>query len=202
MLKQLGSIMISRALVAGAIIGGALGVTAGYLDKIGFLTGTVLGIIIGAGIGGLIGLRISGYSEISEQILNVTDHEVKIPLREEQLDISKKQIQTGKVSIHKELVQEEKNITVPITHEELVIEKEIIDAKAPNEIDAHIETIRIPINEERIEVIKHPAALNDVLVYEHQFQETKSVEETIKKEKINLETTGDLEIVEKTEKRC
>lgn len=112
-----------------------------------------------------------------------------LQLREEQLDISKERIKTGEVSMHKESYTEEKTITVPVVHEELVIEKRILGQEA--------ETIRIPIKEERIEIVKHPVALEDVSYYINQYETTKHIEETLKREKLHIETDGDIEVIDK-----
>lgn len=107
----------------------------------------------------------------------------KIQLHEEKLDIAKKWVQTGEVNIHEEVLTEEKNITVPVNHKELVIEKKGSDGNS--------EAIRIPISEERVEIIKHPIVLENVEVFKRQYQDIKPVEETLKKEKLHVETTGD-----------
>jgi uncharacterized protein (TIGR02271 family) len=129
-----------------------------------------------------------------EQISNLDN--LQFQLREEKLDIDKKKVKTGKVTIHKEVLREEKSVIVPVIREELVIEKEVLDEGGSNKIRSFIETIRIPISEERIEVTKHPVILEEVEIYKRQFQETKHIEETLKKEKIHLETNLNPEIIE------
>ncbi|MGK3722507.1 YsnF/AvaK domain-containing protein [Priestia megaterium] len=139
--------------------------------------------------------------KVSEQVIYDTNNSAKLQLHEEKLDISKKWIKTGEVAIHKEVFTEEKTITIPVIHEELIIEKKVLDAENPDQTGEHTEIIRIPISEERIEVIKHPTVLEDVAIYKRQFQETKSVTETLKKEKTHMEITGKPEVVDKnTEK--
>jgi uncharacterized protein (TIGR02271 family) len=105
-------------------------------------------------------------------------------------------VKTGKVTIHKEVLREEKSVIVPVIREELVIEKEVLDEGGSNKIRSFIETVRIPISEEHIEVTKHPVILEEVEIYKRQFQETKHIEETLKKEKIHLETNLNPEIIE------
>jgi uncharacterized protein (TIGR02271 family) len=139
--------------------------------------------------------------KVSEQVIYDTDNSAKLQLHEEKLDISKEWIKTGEVTIHKEIFTEEKTITIPVIHEELIIEKKVLDAENTDPTAEHTEIIRIPISEERIEVIKHPTVLEDVAIYKRQFQETKSVTETLKKEKVHMEITGNPEVVDKnTEK--
>jgi uncharacterized protein (TIGR02271 family) len=125
------------------------------------------------------------------------DNGSTLKIREEQLDISKRQIQTGEVTMHTEVSTEEKIIKVPVTHEELVIKKKVLDGESSNNDIGHTETIRIPISEEQVEVIKRPVVLEDVNIYKHQFHENKHIEETVKKEKVNIKTIGNPRIIDK-----
>lgn len=115
---------------------------------------------------------------------------VKLKIREEQLDISKKWLETAEVTAHKEVIREERTVVIPVTREELVIEKRALSNEASGESAGHTETIRIPISEERIEVSKHHVDLEKVKVYRRQFDETKKVEETLKKELLHVKTVG------------
>lgn len=126
----------------------------------------------------------------------IADSNPVLQIREEQLDISKKQVQTGEVTMHTEVFTEERTIKVPVTREELVIEKKVMDGDTANSIKKHTETIRIPVSEERVEVKKHLVILEDVNFYKQDFQDNKHIEETLKKEKINIKTSGNPVIIE------
>lgn len=119
-----------------------------------------------------------------------------ITLHEEQLDIYKKLVQTGEVIMHKEVFLEEKTIKVPVYSEELVIEMDLPDTQDSNYSENHTEIMRIPISEERIEIIKHAVVLEDVQIYKHKFEEVKHIEETIKKETLAVKTTDGIEIID------
>lgn len=193
-----------------AVIGGLAGALTGIFDKIGFfhipklssatsspiITGTALGIIIGGGIGAAMGLYTPRYgvdntirvdNKISGEVLKNINQEANIQIREEQLDIAKKLVKTGEVTVHKEVVKEEKNLIVPVTREELVIEKKVLDTNAPDKADRPVEVFRIPISEERIEVSKRPVILNNVSINKRRLQKTRRIEETLKKEKVYVE---------------
>lgn len=203
---------ILKIIVIGTLTGSILGAFAGFLYKlnisnspgIGYtlksspyneiITGTVLGIFIGGGISILIGLYLTRDKTPDND--TQMEHSM-LHLREEQLDISKIMVQTGEVSIHKETLREEKNIIVPVTREELVIEKKVLNREAGNNNSESTETIRVPISEERIEVIKHPVIQEDIAVSKRTLQETEHIEETLKKEKVHIKTTGDCEILDK-----
>ncbi len=211
---------ISKGIFTGAIVGGIIGVLAAFLDRFNVLTfpgtflsaipvdeaiiGTLLGAFIGGCIGGLIKLytlrnKSTANNYVANDTSNPNNHNhagAKFQLREEQLDISKKRVQTGEVTMHKESFAEERNIVVPVIHEELVIEKRVLDTEGADKSE-DTEIIRIPVSEERIEIIKHPVILEDVKTYNNKFQETETFEKTLKKEKVHVETTGDIKVINK-----
>lgn len=51
----------------------------------------------------------------------------KLQLHKEELEITKNMVKTADVKVYKKTFTEEKQITVPITREELIIEKKVLD---------------------------------------------------------------------------
>ncbi|QGU94542.1 YsnF/AvaK domain-containing protein [Clostridium bovifaecis] len=135
-----------------------------------------------------------------ERAIYTADSKFNLQLREEQFKIQKKQMKISEVTVHKEILTEEKTITVPIIREELVIQKKPLDPEFQGKISNCIDTIRIPISEERIDISKHKTFLEDVKIYKHQFHETKSIEMKLKKEKLHLKTTGNPRVIYKQSK--
>lgn len=134
---------------------------------------------------------------MSKQSIDSDNQVQKLQLHEEQLDISKTWIQTGEITVRREVVTEIKRIEVPVVREELVIEKKILDAKSLDQQAEHTETIRIPISEERIEITKHPTALEDISIYKNTFEEIVQIDETLKKEILDVNTTGSPIVIER-----
>lgn len=147
------------------------------------ITTTVLGMVVG-GTTGALALQYSG-------VRKNTDDNIKIKLREEQMDITKNRVKMVDVNVHKEIITDEKTITVPVTRENLVVEKEVIGN------DQESKTVRIPLSEEQIEIIKHPTLLNQVSVDKKEYTETDLVEETLKKEKVTIDSKGNAKIRDK-----
>ncbi|MBD1503222.1 YsnF/AvaK domain-containing protein, partial [Weissella cibaria] len=88
-----------------------------------------------------------------------------IQLKEEQLDINTHDVTTGKVDIHKNVVNETKTVEVPVKREEIVIERKPVDgAAATTDVNDTLEddTITIPIKEEQIDVNKRPVVREEV----------------------------------------
>lgn len=208
----------SNQYLIGATIGGIIGFIIAILYKFSILTipgfvtiftiisidpiitGTILGIVVGIIICMLMAQSKTYEDDIetnSKKIPYNSDRDMKMQLREEQMKISKNKIQTGEVSIHKEVLTEEKNITVPVKREELVIEKTVCDPQFHDKSEGHTETIRIPIKEERIDIHKQPVDLEDVSVSKDQYEEVKHITETLKKEVPHISINGDAKIVDK-----
>jgi uncharacterized protein (TIGR02271 family) len=117
-----------------------------------------------------------------------TQH-VMFQLHKEMLHITKQRVKTADVRVYKNTYTEVKQILVPVIHEELVIEKKGL---TPDHSD--IEVTRIPMSEERIEVTLHPTVLHNMKVDTHQFEEVIQVSETLKEEKLRIETIGEIKV--------
>jgi uncharacterized protein (TIGR02271 family) len=207
----------SRSIIIGAITGGVLGIILAVLYKSGVLTALVfetmfniieideffLGIAIGVTAGILVSIVAELYKskKIAAQYNSYDnmdkDSKATMQLREEKLHISKRKVQTGQVKIHKEVITEEKNISVPVRREELVVEKTILDSGKNSSQDSITETLRIPISEERIDISKHPVKLQEVSVHTDKIQETKSITEVLKKEVAHVEAKENAQIIDK-----
>jgi uncharacterized protein (TIGR02271 family) len=209
--KEKGS--ITRKIVMGALIGGGFGVYLRLLNAIGILgrpVGSIvvlaiLGALSGAIIGILLGVARGNTADdhsyhnnnqpLRKAFKNIS-HNTRMQLREEQLEISKELVKMADVTSHKEVITEDKTITVPVTREELVIEKRNLINKTSDTDNEPTVIMRIPISEEQVEVVKNPVKLEDVSIYTNEYQGTEHIEETIKKETAHVETTGNATVVD------
>ncbi|MBC2582613.1 YsnF/AvaK domain-containing protein [Clostridium sp. DJ247] len=119
----------------------------------------------------------------------------KLRLRQEELDINKNKVQTGEVTLSKEIVEEKKIVNVPVTHEEVVIERRSIDNESSDSPISAGETIRIPVSEEKVEVGKHTVVTGEVSAYKREVEETEKIEETLQREEARVDTDGNPNIV-------
>lgn len=115
-----------------------------------------------------------------------------VQLREEELRVEKDQVQAGEVRLRKEVVTEERTIEVPVTREEVVIERRPAASgrKAGGTIDEG-EEIRIPLMEEEVRVEKTPVVREEVSLKKRQVQDTERVSETVRREEARIEQTGE-----------
>ena len=112
-------------------------------------------------------------------------------LREERLNVSKEQVQAGEVGLHKEVVAEQKTVNVPVTHEEVVIERRAVtDGLVDNTPIGEGETIRVPVSEEQVNVNKNTVVTGEVAIGKRAVQETQQVTDTVRREEARVDQQG------------
>ena len=117
-------------------------------------------------------------------------------LREERLNVTKDRVQAGEVGLHKEVVTEQKTVNVPVTREEVVIERHAVTG---GQIDNSTpigegETIRIPVSEEQVNVTKSTVVTGEVAIGKRAVQETQQVTDTVRHEEARIEEEGKVNI--------
>ena len=115
-------------------------------------------------------------------------------VREEELRARKESVQAGEVSVRKEVKTEHKTLEVPVTREEVVIERRPASGQASTGDIRTGEEIRIPVREEQVTIEKTPVVKEEVHVGKRQVQETKQVSGTVRKEEVRVEEKGDVDV--------
>jgi len=113
-----------------------------------------------------------------------------VRLREEQLRVEKERVQTGEVRVGKEVVEEQKTMEVPVTREEVVIERRPVNQPSDKPVTDDSRTISVPVHEERVNVEKQPVVTEEVGVKKVVHQDTQHVSETVRREKPVIEGVG------------
>jgi len=117
--------------------------------------------------------------------------ERRIQLRGEMLRTYKDRVQRGEVRLRKEVVTENQSVSVPVTREELVIERTQGTGPATGEIGEG-EEIRVPLSEERARVEKQPVVNEEVRVGKRQVQSNQQVSDQVRHEELRVENEGDV----------
>jgi len=118
-----------------------------------------------------------------------------IRLHEEQLRPEVEKETVGEAVIRKEVKTEHRSIDVPVTREEIVIERGPASGNAPvGEPLRPGEEIRIPIREEHVHLEKTPVVTEEVHVGKRQVHDTERVEGNVRKEEIKVQRKGDVDI--------
>ena len=118
-----------------------------------------------------------------------------VELREEELAARKQTVQSGQVIVGTEVVAEQRTLEVPVTHEEVVIERHAVDRRPSDEpISATAETLNVPVREEQVTAEKRAVVYEEVNIGKRAVQETQQVSDTVRKEVVDVDAVGDLSI--------
>jgi len=117
----------------------------------------------------------------------------RIQLLGEVLRVHKERVSRGEVRVRKEVVSETKNIQVPVTREELVVEHTTASGEEPatGQI-GDTKEIRVPLSEERVRVEKQSVVTGEVKVGKRQVQDTRTVADNVRHEELKVEKEGDI----------
>jgi uncharacterized protein (TIGR02271 family) len=118
-----------------------------------------------------------------------------LQLREEQLVARKRSVQTGEVGIRAEVVSEQRTLEVPVTHEEVTIERKAVDRRPSDRpITETSETISVPVSEEQVTLEKNAVVYEEVNVGKRSVQETQQLTETVRREEAVVSKEGDVTV--------
>lgn len=125
-----------------------------------------------------------------------SEDDAKLRLRKEELDIKKNRVQKGEVELGKEIIEERKEVDVPVTREEVVIERRDINNEASDSPITGEEAIRIPVSEEMVDVDKHTVVTGEISAHKHSIEDTRHIDENLKREEARINKIGDPDVVE------
>ncbi len=165
----------------GALTGAGIGWLLFWaIPGIGFALPVIGGFLIGGALGSASVLpgKTAPMKDVD------SDRHKAMNVREEVLDIRKEQIKTGEVTVRTEVTEEQQTIQVSVKRQEVVIEfhdEQTGENRAP---------IRIPVKEERVEVVKIPVDLEKVDVKKRSVERLIPVTEAVQKEVARVEVEG------------
>ena len=124
-----------------------------------------------------------------------TSESGSLQLRQEELDVSKNRIPAGEVTLSKEVIEEQKSMDVPVTHEEVVIERRYLNNEESDSPITSGETIRIPVSKEQVNVNKHTVVTGEITAHKRDVEETRHIDETVKREEAHVDSSGDTNVI-------
>ncbi len=117
-----------------------------------------------------------------------------IQVHEEELQAQKVARKAGDVTITKDVVEETKSIEVPVTREEVRIERRAASDSSSGDVSADAfsgDTITIPVMEEEVQVSKVARAVEEIEISKVQSQDTETVSDTVRKERVDIDDGSD-----------
>jgi uncharacterized protein (TIGR02271 family) len=117
------------------------------------------------------------------------DAETRIPLIEERLNVSKN-TSTSEATITKEPVTETKTVEVPVTHEELTVERRPASESSSSTtterpVQSKADT-KVQLSREDVQVTKEPYVKEEVVVKKKPVTETRTISDTVTSEKVDV----------------
>lgn len=124
--------------------------------------------------------------------------ETRVPLYEEEVRTSKHTEQIGEVRVTKHVVTEQRQITVPVSHEVVTVERvPASETTAAAGADVFREkTVTIPVREEMVDVEKRPVVREELRVSKTVEEEQQPVSTTVRREVAEVEGPGEVSEME------
>jgi uncharacterized protein (TIGR02271 family) len=122
-----------------------------------------------------------------------SDEDTVLSVKEENIRANKTRKKTGEVAVGKRVVEQQADMDVDLTHEEVEVTRRRVDRPAnANETFTEDEaTIRVPVTAEEVNVTKEPRVVEEVVVSKRPVTETKRVSDKVRREEVIVDDTGD-----------
>jgi len=164
------------------------------MQTAGSTTNTVASSTHGAGHTTSTGASTQGVGHTSMAAASHAEAGKTVKRHEEELHARKTPVETGEVRVRKEVITEGQTLEVPVTREEVVIERHPASGHAASSDIRPGEEIRIPVKEEKVHVDKEVVVKEEVTVGKRKVSDTEHVSGTVKKEQVKVEREGDVDV--------
>jgi uncharacterized protein (TIGR02271 family) len=127
------------------------------------------------------GPEVAAYEATSED-------ELVIPVREEELSATVRPTEAGAVRVEKRVVAEDRVLDVPVTEEQVRVERRIVDRPAgAGDVDAFEEiVVEVPLTAEQVELQKQARVTEEIVVSKEAVQHTEQVRGTVRREEVDV----------------
>jgi uncharacterized protein (TIGR02271 family) len=118
----------------------------------------------------------------------------RVQLFGEVLRVHKERISRGEVRVRKDVVTENQTIEVPVTREELVLERVAVSPNTPAS-SANIgraQEIRVPLSEDSVRVEKQPVVREEVVVGKREVSDVARVGDEVRHEELRVDSDVDI----------
>lgn len=166
-------------------------------------TADTTGVPIGAPIGTTTGAMASGDTGLgrgadlqgrdTERRVEGRAEDISVPLHKEELDVIKRDTQAGEVRVRKDVVEEEKVMDVPVRRERVRVERREVTDRPAMGATFQEETVVVPLRAEEVEVHKRPVVDEEVVIHKDAVEDERRVAETVRREKVDISSEGDVE---------
>jgi len=116
------------------------------------------------------------------------EDELVIPLREEDLTATVRETEAGAARLQKRVVAEDRVLDVPVSEEQIRVERRVVDRPADGlEAEAFEEiVIEVPLTAEQVELHTQARVTEEVVVHKEAVQHTAQVRGTVRHEELDV----------------
>jgi uncharacterized protein (TIGR02271 family) len=124
-----------------------------------------------------------------------TDREARLTLSEEELALGKRRVASGEVEVGKRVETQQVRESVPVTREEVTIERRPATgtSTAPTIEEGEI---HVPLSHEEVIVEKRVVPKEELVIKKHEVQGEQVVEDEVRRERVEVNRTGDVNLRE------
>jgi uncharacterized protein (TIGR02271 family) len=128
---------------------------------------------------------------------HTSDREDRLTLSEEQLSVGKQTVQAGEVGVRKTVETEHVRESVPVTHDEVTIERHPVSASDARDLRIGEDEVRVPVMREEVVAEKRVVPREEVIVRKQAVTENREVGADLRRERLVTEgmterTTGSM----------
>jgi uncharacterized protein (TIGR02271 family) len=123
------------------------------------------------------------------------EEEVRIPVSEEELEATKRQREAGAVRVAKRVVEEQRELTVPVMKEEVRVERVPASGATAQTAELKDDVVSVPVREEEVEIRKRPVVREEVRLKKDRRVEEQRFADSVKKEEVNVDNEGETRAV-------
>jgi uncharacterized protein (TIGR02271 family) len=119
----------------------------------------------------------------------------RVPLVEENINVNKGVREAGEVAIGKRVVEEQVNVPVNVSHEEVTVSRHAVDrpVQAGEAEFGQDQVIRVPVREETVDVQKQARVKEEVEINKQVVNEQRNVQDTVRREELDMDTQGNVQ---------
>jgi len=115
------------------------------------------------------------------------DDDTTIEVREETLGATTREVDRGAVRVDKNVIEEQQTLEVPVTEEEVHIERRAVDRPADN-IDFQETTFEVPLRGEEVEVTRDTRVVEEIDIDKSSRERLETVTDTVRREEVDIES--------------
>jgi uncharacterized protein (TIGR02271 family) len=113
---------------------------------------------------------------------------INVPVQEEELTATRREVDRGAVRIEKDVIEEEQTLDVPVTEERVTVQRRAVDREATaGETAFQGGSVDIPVTGEEVDVQKRARVTEEVEIGKEAVGRTERVSDTVRREEVRVD---------------